>query len=111
MGRNYPFTKRRGKRRLPNAGPYYHPEPVDISVEYSPRAWGWTGRFRRQPIRRRVFPTCVGVDPPLSQRTQRWYRIPHVRGGGPLISSPKELQAMYSPRAWGWTGLMVNLDP
>ncbi len=31
---------------------------------YSPRAWGWTVARSLWTARRKVFPTCVGVDRP-----------------------------------------------
>ena len=49
--------------------------------ESSPRAWGCFGTGLLLRLVVSVFPTCVGVFPPLKQRTAIALGLPHVRGG------------------------------
>ena len=62
------------------------------STGCSPRAWGWTGAWRRRAPSCGVFPTGVGMDrPPEVDHGQctpevdhgQCNRVPHGRGDGP----------------------------
>jgi hypothetical protein len=48
-----------------------------------------------------VFPTCVGVFLTLFTHSACHSRLPHVRGGVSLTSTPKTIADLSSPRAWG----------
>ncbi len=70
---------------------------------FSPRAWGWTGPVAGGVGQPHVFPTRVGMD----RRCRGYGRcspsFPHARGDGPCLPGAWHTQALFSPRAWGWT--------
>ncbi len=57
-----------------------------------------------------VFPTRVGVDLGLSQSGVTGGSFPHTRGGGPQNLSFLRGQSEFSPHAWGWTVLLLQVD-
>ncbi len=76
-----------------------------VSAPCSPRAWGWTARMSRSVSPNPVFPTRVGVDRPLACGEARLRRVPHARGGGPVVGRRTRRATRCSPRAWGWTAV------
>ena len=52
-------------------------------------------------IRRRVFPTCVGMNREWHLRKIASARVPHMRGDEPIGTSGENSQAGCSPHAWG----------
>ncbi len=72
--------------------------------EFSPRAWGWSGRDRRRNSRDYVLPTCVGMVRENVWNQLMPLRSPHVRGDGPHDTPMAFATAPFSPRAWGWSG-------
>ena len=73
---------------------------------FSPRAWGWSGTPRRSSIDNRVLPTRVGMVRGPGGTVRLSNRSPHARGDGPRTELPAGPAFRFSPRAWGWSGLM-----
>ncbi len=71
---------------------------------FSPRAWGWTDHQIRLISNWIVFPTRVGMDRTWPRGGKSTSSFPHARGDGPLTVPLSLPSAMFSPRAWGWTG-------
>ena len=65
-------------------GPFPEVQSRDITA-YSPHAWGWTNENHQQPLRKRVFPTRVGMDLQGFSICPKWVSIPHTRGDGPWL--------------------------
>ena len=57
----------------------------------------------------RVFPTHVGMDREAHQAGLDVGGIPHARGDGPRRSRARCNRLRYSPRTWGWTGMLLPL--
>ena len=76
----------------------------ELTQEYSPRMWGWTGRSGTCGILETIFPTHVGMDRSRSKATWLITNIPHACGDGPKRKPGNRYQFPYSPRMWGWTG-------
>ena len=53
------------------------------------------------PKARKVFPTPVGVNRRRHDRHKHDYRIPHARGGEPMLPNHIAKPIKYSPRPWG----------
>ena len=70
---------------------------------FSPRAWGWSAKRKRESGLIAVLPTRVGMvrisSPPRSRRVSS----PHARGDGPCYEIYNGGQIEFSPRAWGWS--------
>lgn len=67
----------------------------------SPRTWGCFYHPYRAALRRRVFPTHVGVFPPAFSKGMAAMCLPHARGGvsdGAGLRLPGQGA---SPRTWG----------
>jgi len=77
-------------------------------IGFSPRAWGWSGAPRGFTPYRVVLPTCVGMVRLTLSSSASSSGSPHVRGDGPVTNFPWEAMAMFSPRAWGWSGLLAH---
>ena len=71
---------------------------------YSPPAWGWSARQKRDLQHSQVFPTRVGMVRIIVGDTALWRRIPHPRGDGPPARYSNGSATAYSPPAWGWSG-------
>ena len=67
----------------------------------SPRLWGCFSKKRGRKERPGVFPTLVGVFPPLSIRLFRTGRLPHACGGVSASIQLKGGKDESSPRLWG----------
>ncbi len=89
-------------------GPHWL-DRVLVVLEFSPRAWGWSGQgdCRRSPLR--VFPTRVGM---VRQRTRTWSevgRFPHARGDRKTKNDSYPL--IYKPRSDRWRQRHENRLP
>ena len=85
-------------------GPHFE-SATTRAIEFSPRAWGWSGPPGRRGATADVLPTCVGMVRAGSRSTAAWRRSPHVRGDGPRFGYTFVLVKRFSPRAWGWSAL------
>ena len=72
---------------------------------FSPRAWGWSADSIPTWADVLVLPTCVGMVRIRAISSRRRGRSPHVRGDGPSVLYRTGGPMMFSPRAWGWSGL------
>ena len=76
-------------------------EPSAAMVRSSPRTWGCFSvvTIRFTPVS--VFPTHVGVFPPLFRSDGSRAGLPHARGGvsGRAVTDAPDLRS--SPRTWG----------
>ena len=73
---------------------------------FSPRVWGWSVRVVQALQGVPVLPTRVGMvrgpGPALHGRG----RSPHACGDGPFNVSLPQFTAPFSPRVWGWSGVL-----
>ena len=72
-----------------------------LEAASSPRPWGCFHPRHRLPIRRRVFPTPVGVFPACGTAAAPADRLPHARGGVSEGMYVVESYTPSSPRPWG----------
>ena len=61
---------------------------VILSTGSSPRPWGCFELPRTEPDADQVFPTPVGVFPPLSDAGVVILCLPHARGGVSIFGDP-----------------------
>ena len=54
---------------------------ISLAFESSPHAWGCFHRSIDDAVKRRVFPTCVGVFLMTTTGSAACWRLPHMRGG------------------------------
>src|SRR5208337_3567506 len=78
-----------------------------IATKFSPRAWGWSGLESRGASDSAVLPTCVGMVRTSTHRSSGLASSPHVRGDGPICNTDSRPSTLFSPRAWGWSVLIV----
>ena len=78
------------------------------NCSFSPRAWGWSGSLSRGSWPQYVLPTRVGMV--QAPRAAPFLRggSPHARGDGPCFDRISLTRALFSPRAWGWSGQCVE---
>jgi len=69
----------------------------------SPRAWGWSGWWRRTSTRANVVPTRVGMVLIATNPRNTHPSCPHARGDGPRAVGHHKRPNELSPRAWGWS--------
>src|SRR5271157_173999 len=104
---------RPGNRRVPRS-PHVRGDgpsslPVLISeVAFSPRAWGWSEAHRMNKNLGNVLPTCVGMVRAVNLLGRCAGRSPHVRGDGPYRVPYWLHLNRFSPRAWGWSGPVLE---
>ena len=67
----------------------------------SPRSWGCFTRRSCEDGSEFVFPTLVGVFPPLSVCGRKITRLPHARGGVSSREARESPVLQFSPRSWG----------
>ena len=67
----------------------------------SPRPWGCFYPKCRGCVEGAVFPTPVGVFPPLDAMWRVTVRLPHARGGVSRVRSFNRILHSSSPRPWG----------
>ena len=67
----------------------------------SPRTWGCFCRQKTFSYDSSVFPTHVGVFPPISAFCDRRTRLPHARGGVSMPGHGYQRSPASSPRTWG----------
>ena len=82
-----------------------------LRPKFSPHAWGWTAEATGGFEADVVFPTRVGVDRCRTMRKCIVASFPHTRGGGPNCSRVKVSLILFSPHAWGWTGIGTLPSP
>jgi len=51
--------------------------------------------------RKKVFPTCVGMNRIFALMPDSLRRVPHMRGDEPKPANRKTKQSKCSPHAWG----------
>ena len=69
--------------------------------ESSPRTWGCFSRKTGMGLSMFVFPTHVGVFPPLITSERAWGCLPHARGGVSTRILWSSTLTASSPRTWG----------
>ena len=72
-----------------------------FSLWSSPRPWGCFYPKCRGCVEGAVFPTPVGVFPPLDAMWRVTVRLPHARGGVSRVRSFNRILHSSSPRPWG----------
>ena len=72
----------------------------NLSVS-SPRTWGCFPLSLRKRLIEKVFPTHVGVFPPVFFRVRLAKGLPHARGGVSMLCPPATPKLRSSPRTWG----------
>ncbi len=82
---------------------------IRLGRRFSPRAWGWSGHRKWNDRYAKVLPTCVGMVRNRSSLGTCLRGSPHVRGDGPLIREHLATLGEFSPRAWGWSELLLLL--
>ena len=92
-----------GTARLPHARGGVSPRIKDHEQDdgSSPRTWGCFCVSGAAPIKGKVFPTHVGVFPPLPAPGYRRQRLPHARGGVSVCARGERVFERSSPRTWG----------
>jgi len=72
--------------------------------------WGCTADYRKRKWKGAVFPTHVGVylSPAVSFSFR--FSFPHACGGVPVAASGAWSRYTFSPRMWGCTGEIVELE-
>ena len=70
-------------------------------LKSSPRTWGCFSPGPPAPRRTAVFPTHVGVFPPVAGARQRRRGLPHARGGVSDYLDLRPAVWLSSPRTWG----------
>ena len=108
-------------------GPGVNPEYLKRHG-FSPQAWGWSELSEEQAGTLLVLPTGVGVIRVPFNKCRGNRSSPHRRGGGPDLgcqglgsrSSPHRrgggpsccwncwMAGLFSPQAWGWSGVGVK---
>ena len=76
---------------------------LSFQFQFSPLAWGWSGKCLNTLERLKVFPTRVGMVRRSSPSAILWACFPHSRGDGPRCMNLKTILEMFSPLAWGWS--------
>ena len=79
------------------------------SMSFSPRAWGWSAPRPALCICFSVLPTCVGMVRDSLFDKGLVGRSPHVRGDGPNVTPTCTMSILFSPRAWGWSGISLRI--
>ena len=67
----------------------------------SPRTWGCFHTHYDSGRRHIVFPTHVGVFPPIFSSEWRTISLPHARGGVSKVVAERSDKGRSSPRTWG----------
>ena len=75
------------------------------AVPFSPRAWGCSAWSAALDPRGAVFPTRVGMFRLDCKRRFIQQRFPHARGDVPLWPHGYRCFLLFSPRAWGCSGI------
>ncbi len=75
---------------------------------FSPHAWGWSDDMPLEEGAAGIFPTRVGMVRGLSSWNRSTPHFPHTRGDGPLNPLIKEIYALFSPHAWGWSAVVLE---
>ncbi len=73
----------------------------------SPRPWGCFPDMLCCRSLPGVFPTPVGVFPPINPRSICWLCLPHARGGVSTPSCRLASDCMSSPRPWGCFSFII----
>src|SRR6266508_2539868 len=76
--------------------------------ERSPRTRGWSRVPQRHLEQGRAFPAYAGVVPMSGWLCLRFFRVPRVRGGGPLQDEWVDRLMKRSPRTRGWSHARVR---
>ena len=103
---------RRGTARCPHArgdGPSVM-VVLNLEIQLSPRAWGWSVHNEKKGHILRVVPTRVGMVREFFFVLANGNRCPHARGDGPWVYALTTAAPTLSPRAWGWSGFADAAD-
>ncbi len=76
---------------------------VEVVVEFSPPAWGWSENKVCDFFQKRVLPTRVGMVRAAGAHTRSSTSSPHPRGDGPENFRGRGRHLWFSPPAWGWS--------
>ena len=76
---------------------------------FSPRPWGWSAGAGRHLEPLIVLPTPVGMVRSRTTAGRGRKRSPHARGDGPAAYDSGKAAIEFSPRPWGWSGLLASL--
>ena len=79
--------------------------PCSLVVKFSPHAWGCSVFYHKVQGLRRVLPTRVGMFRRKPESKECRWRSPHTRGDVPVAERHFNLYAVFSPHAWGCSGL------
>ncbi len=101
-GGNHPVLPTRG-----GDGPWIPTDPF-VDLLFSPPAWGWSVASLVAERLRQVLPTRVGMVRTWATQSGAAFRSPHPRGDGPYYGLVKAATLVFSPPAWGWSGLAVD---
>jgi len=75
---------------------------------FSPHAWGWSDNRAFCGVLETVLPTRVGMVRISDLDDPSFAGSPHTRGDGPLDGGLLDSGKLFSPHAWGWSGLCVH---
>src|SRR6266545_4984049 len=75
------------------------------AVLFSPLAWGWSVRPQLPRQRLTVLPTRVGMVRLATSVIRARGGSPHSRGDGPDAFITGCAVWLFSPLAWGWSGV------
>ena len=75
---------------------------------FSPRPWGWSAWSMLNTTNRRVIPAPVGMVRFFRFRRGSVDSFPLARGDGRKPEKPPNWRKTLSPRAWGWSVLLLS---
>ncbi len=90
-------------------GPPIFAAPIRAFV-FSPPAWGWSVARAGRGQFQAVFPTRVGMVRHEHSLPHPQKRFPHPRGDGPRWLFAIRCDALFSPPAWGWSGVDAAVE-
>src|SRR5947209_7148669 len=85
-------------------GPTLRPRVI-LAMMFSPPAWGWSGIPKGGRVHALVLPTRVGMVRRDGRHQKKGRGSPHPRGDGPYLRWTSFQSTMFSPPAWGWSGV------
>ncbi len=84
---------------------------TQMTLWFSPPAWGWSGTDSTHRSPQGVLPTRVGMVRPAPLSSVHQAGSPHPRGDGPLDRSTATAADKFSPPAWGWSAFDFRTFP
>ena len=77
--------------------------PPRALLGFSPRPWGWSGKWLSAARSCAVLPTPVGMVRRCGESAATCSCSPHARGDGPSQPIAGLSVKLFSPRPWGWS--------